>query len=138
MTEEKHCVAFICVQNAGRSQMAAAFARQKVKEKDLPVKIISGGTDPAEAIHDVVVKAMKEKGFDLSSNEPSFAEPGELDDCNYVITMGCSARGVCPATWDGTDMEWDLDDPAEAGIEKVREIRDEIEQRVDSLLEEIA
>lgn len=137
MTEEKQCVAFICVRNAGRSQMAAAFARRKVEEGDLPVKIISGGTDPADSVHGVVIEAMKEKGFDLSSNEPTFVEPGGMDGCDYVITMGCSARGVCPATWDGTDLEWDLDDPGEAEIEKVREIRDEIEERVDSLLEEI-
>ncbi len=137
MTEEKQCIAFICVQNAGRSQMAAAFARRKVKEKDLPINIISGGTNPADSVHDVVVEAMKEKGFDLSSNEPKVVEPGELEGCNYVITMGCSATGVCPATWEGTDLEWDLDDPGEAGIEKVREIRNEIEERVDSLLGEV-
>ncbi|MBS3788280.1 low molecular weight phosphatase family protein [Candidatus Bipolaricaulota bacterium] len=115
--------------------MASAFARQKVKEKDLPVRIISGGTDPANSVHEVVVEAMEEKGFDLSSNEPTFVEPGELDGRDYVITMGCSATGVCPASWGGTDLEWDLDDPGEAGIEKVRKIRDEIESRVDYLLE---
>jgi len=136
MTEEM-CVAFICVQNAGRSQMAAAFAKRKVEEEGLPVKIISGGTDPAESVHSVVVEAMKEKGFALSDNRPRTVEPGELEGCDYVITMGCSARGVCPATWEGTDLEWDLDDPGEAELEEVREIREEIESRVDSLLEEV-
>ena len=133
---EKECVAFICVRNAGRSQMAAAFARRKVEEEDLSVEIVSGGTDPADSVHDVVVAAMKEKGFDLSSNEPRAIEPGELEGCDYVITMGCSAKGLCPATWEGTDLEWDLDDPGEAEIEKVREIRNEIEERVHSLLGE--
>lgn len=137
MTEEKQCVAFICVQNAGRSQMAAAYARRKVEEEDLPVKIVSGGPDPADSVHNVVVEAMKEKGFDLSTNQPRTVEPGELDGCDYVITMGCSAQGVCPATWKGTDLEWDLDDPGEAEIEKVREIRDETEERVNYLLEEV-
>lgn len=137
MNEERRYVAFICVQNAGRSQMAAAFARRKVEEQDLPVRIFSGGTDPADSVHDVVVEAMKEKGFDLSSNQPRTVEPSELEGCDYVITMGCSAKGVCPVTWEGTDLEWDLDDPGEAEIEKVREIRDEIEERVDSLLEEM-
>ncbi len=137
MTKNQECVAFICVQNAGRSQMAAAFARKKVEEEKLPVKVISGGTDPANSVHDVVVEAMSEKGYDLSGNQPKAVEPEELVDCNYVLTMGCSARGVCPATWEGTDREWDLDDPAEAEIEEVREIRDEIESRVDSLLEEV-
>lgn len=138
MIEKQQCVAFICVQNAGRSQMAAAFARRKVEEENLPVKIISGGTNPADSVHGVVVEAMNEKGFGLSSNKPRTVEPKELEGCDYVITMGCSAKGVCPANWKGTDLEWDLDDPREAEIEKVREIRDEIEERVDSLLDEMA
>ncbi|MBS3740416.1 low molecular weight phosphatase family protein [Candidatus Bipolaricaulota bacterium] len=137
MTNKRECVAFICVQNAGRSQMAAAFARKKIEEENLPVKVISGGTVPADSVHGVVVKAMAEKGYDLSDNQPRNVEPEELVNCNYVITMGCSAQGVCPATWEGTDREWDLDDPAEADKEKVKKIRDEIESRVDSLLEEI-
>ncbi len=134
MSEETKCVAFLCVQNAGRSQIAAAFARRKAEEEDLSVEIVSGGTDPADSVHDVVVEAMKEKGFDLSSTEPRAIEPGELEGCDYVITMGCSAQGICPANWEGTDLEWDLDDPGEAEIERVREIRDEIEERVESLL----
>ncbi len=138
MTTQNDCVAFICVQNAGRSQMAAAFAKRKVDEEDLPIEIISGGTNPADSVHEVVVEAMAELGFDLSENKPRMTEPGELEKCNYVLTMGCSATGVCPATWEGTDREWDLDDPAEAELEKVREIRDEIEDRVSSLLEEIS
>ena len=117
--------------------MAAAIARRKIEEEDLPVKILSGGTDPADSVHDVVVEAMKEKGFDLSTNQPRTVEVEELEGCDYVITMGCSAKGVCPATWEGTDLEWDLDDPGEAAMEKVREIRDEIEERVDSLLETV-
>lgn len=137
MTEEVKCLAFICVQNAGRSQMSAAFARRKVETKGLPVKIVSGGTDPADSVHDVVIEAMEEKGFDLSSNKPRTVEPGELEGCDYVITMGCSAEGVCPVTWEGTDLEWDLDDPGEVEIETVREIRDEIEERVDYLLKEV-
>ncbi|MFW6104693.1 MAG: low molecular weight phosphatase family protein [Candidatus Bipolaricaulota bacterium] len=137
MPEQQECVAFICVQNAGRSQMAAAFTRKKIEENDLPVKVVSGGTDPADSVHDVVVEAMEEKGFDLSGNKPRRVEPEELMDCNYVLTMGCSAQGVCPATWEGIDREWNLDDPAEANLEKVRKIRDEIESRVDSLLKEI-
>lgn len=136
--QEEKCVAFICVQNSGRSQMAAAFARRKAEEENLPVRIISGGTDPADHVHDVVIEAMKEKGYDLSCNQPRMVEPDELDGCDYVITMGCSAKGVCPATWEGTDLEWNLDDPGEAEIEEVRKIRDEIEARVNSLLRAVA
>jgi len=117
--------------------MATAFAKSKVKEKDLPVEIISGGTDPADSVHDVVIEAMSERGFDLSENQPRMVEPGELDGCDYVVTMGCSAEGVCPATWEGTDMEWGLDDPGEANLEEVKRIRDDIESRVHDLLKEV-
>ncbi|MBS3813301.1 low molecular weight phosphatase family protein [Candidatus Bipolaricaulota bacterium] len=137
MDTTRDCVAFICVQNAGRSQMAAAFARKMVNEKDLPVEVISGGTDPADSVHDVVVEAMSEVGFDLSDNRPRTVGEGKLEDCSYAITMGCSATGVCPSAWEGTDLEWNLDDPAEAELEEVRRIRDEIEDRVGSLLEEV-
>lgn len=137
MAKTKYCVAFICVQNAGRSQLAAAFAERKVNEENLPIKIISGGTDPADSIHEVVIKAMAELGFDLSGNRPRKIKRGELENCDYVLTMGCSATGVCPANWEGTDREWELDDPAEADLEKVNEIRDEIDTRVSSLLNEI-
>ena len=139
MTESntEQCVAFICVQNAGRSQMASTFAQRRVEEESLPVKVISGGTDPADHVHDVVVEAMKEKGFDLSGNKPRKVEPGELEGCEYVITMGCSATGVCPAAWEGTDLEWQLEDPGEADLEQVRGIRDDIESRVNLLLDDI-
>ena len=137
MSKQKYCVAFICVQNAGRSQMAAAFAERKVIEEDLPIEITSGGTDPADNVHEGVVEVMAELGFDLSSNKPRKIEPGELEDCDYVLTMGCSTTGVCPASWEGIDREWELDDPAAADLEKVKEIRDEIETRVSSLLNEI-
>lgn len=117
--------------------MATAFAKRKVKEEDLPVEIISGGTDPADSVHGVVMEAMAERGYDLSENQPRMVEPGELEGCDYVVTMGCSAEGVCPATWEGTDLEWDLNDPGEADLEEVKRIRDEIERRVDSLLKKV-
>ncbi|MFP4589281.1 MAG: low molecular weight phosphatase family protein [Candidatus Bipolaricaulota bacterium] len=131
------CVAFICVENAGRSQMAAAFARIKKEQMDLPIDIKSGGTDPAEAVHPEVVAAMKERSIDLSEVKPRMISPQELEGCDYVITMGCSAEGVCPVTWQGTDREWDLKDPGDAELQEVREIRDEIEFRVASLMEEL-
>lgn len=137
ISKPRHCVAFICVQNAGRSQMATAFARRFVDEANLPVEVLSGGTDPADSVHDVVIRAMAEKGFDLSENQPRSVEPEELENCNHVITMGCSAQGVCPAGWTGTDREWELDDPGEAELDEVRRIRDGIESRVKSLLEEL-
>lgn len=131
-------VAFVCVQNAGRSQMAAAFARQELAERDSEaVDVVTGGTQPAAHVHDVVVRAMDEVGIDLSDRTPREITAEELQDVDYVITMGCSASDVCPATWSGENRDWGLDDPDEADIEQVRTIRDEIEARVAALFDEL-
>ena len=130
-------VAFVCVQNAGRSQMAAAFAERERKRRDSDVRIITGGTDPAEHIHPEVVEVMQEKGIDLSHRTPRAIGPEDLEDVKYVITMGCGAEDVCPVTWTGEARDWDLDDPDGQDPEDVRRIRDDIQQRVQSLFDEI-
>lgn len=133
-------VAFVCVENAGRSQMAAAFAERRVAERGLQneMRIVSGGTDPAEHVHDVVVEAMCEDGVDLSDRQPREITPDELAAVEYVITMGCSADDVCPATWRGDARDWALDDPAGQDLDAVRGIRDEIRRRVADLIDELA
>ncbi|MFT4891925.1 MAG: arsenate reductase [Halobacteriales archaeon] len=133
-------VAFVCVENAGRSQMAAAFAERELADRDLAdeITIVSGGTDPAEHVHDVVFEAMAEVGIDLSDREPREITPGELADVGYVITMGCSAEDVCPATWRGDARDWALDDPAGQDLETVRKIRDGTRRRVADLIDELA
>lgn len=123
-------VAFVCVQNAGRSQIAAAFAERERDARGMDVEVLTGGTDPAARVHGVVVEAMAEVGFDLSGRRPRTITPVEIADAQYVITMGCSANDVCPATWRGDARDWALDDPHGRPIEAVREIRDEIERRV--------
>ncbi|RKD97144.1 arsenate-mycothiol transferase ArsC [Halopiger aswanensis] len=130
-------VAFVCVQNAGRSQMATAFAERERERRDADIDIVSGGTDPADTVHEEVVTAMGELGIDLSDRTPREITPEDLQDCEYVITMGCSAEGVCPATWSGENRDWDLTDPHGADEETVREIRDEIESRVEALFDEL-
>jgi protein-tyrosine-phosphatase len=131
-------VAFVCVENAGRSQMAAAFARQMVTERGLDgVEVHSGGTDPATAVHPVVVEAMAERGIDVSDREPRLLPREDVMAMDVVITMGCSAQDVCPATWHGDSRDWDLADPGEQPLPAVREIRDEIENRVQTLLNEL-
>lgn len=132
-------VAFVCVQNAGRSQMAAAFAEREceVRDRAESIEIVTGGTQPADSVHQEVIEVMQEIGIDLSNRTPQEITPEELQDCDYVITMGCSADSVCPATWSGENRDWGLEDPHEKDLETVREIRNEIETRVESLFDEL-
>lgn len=128
-------VAFVCVQNAGRSQMATAFAKRERDRRDLDVEILTGGTHPAEHVHDVVVEAMAEKGIDLSNQTPREISHEELRSCDHVATMGCSTLEL--DTERVTVHDWDLEDPHGKDVETVREIRDEVEQRVTALLDQI-
>lgn len=131
-------IAFVCVQNAGRSQMATAFAERARDEHNAEeVEIETGGTDPADHVHPEVVTVMKEKGIDLSNRTPTEVTPEDLRAMDMVITMGCSAEGVCPAAWNGESRDWNLDDPDGQGLDSVREIRDDIERRVDALFDEL-
>ncbi len=133
-------VAFICVQNAGRSQMSLAFAEREVERRGLAdsVELHTGGTHPADHVHDVVVEVMREAGFDLSDRTPREISEAELQSCDYVATMGCSTLDV-GTVGAGTDVrDWALDDPDGADVERVREIRDEIERRVSALFEELS
>ncbi|MFC7166123.1 low molecular weight phosphatase family protein [Halospeciosus flavus] len=132
-------VAFVCVQNAGRSQMATAFAEREVADRGLEddVEIITGGTRPADHVHQEVVETMREEGFDLSDREPREVTFEEIQRADYVITMGCSADDVCPAGWAGENRDWDLTDPDGKSPAEVRAIRDEIESRVVELFDEL-
>ncbi|WP_394348056.1 arsenate-mycothiol transferase ArsC [Halorubrum sp. ASP1] len=132
-------MAFVCVQNAGRSQMAAAFAERERDRRDVgdQITIVTGGTHPADSVHEIVVEAMRERDIDLSDRTPREVTPDELQAVDIVVTMGCSASDVCPATWNGENRDWGLDDPHERPIEQVRDIRDEIEERVVSLFDEL-
>ena len=111
--------------------MAAAFANLYGKGY---IIASSGGTDPAEEVHPVVVQAMLEKGVDLSKNKPSRILPADLEEADQVIVMGCGAEGFCPAPLLKKVEDWGLDDPKGQPIEVVREIRDEIEERVQGLI----
>jgi len=122
---------FVCVHNAGRSQMAEAFARRRGLKAD------SAGTMPATTVNPVVVRAMNEKGIDLSSSKPKLLTNEMINKATLVVTMGCSVEEVCPrpmlAKMQKKLVDWDLDDPKGKTIEEVREIRDEIERRVAAL-----
>jgi protein-tyrosine-phosphatase len=134
-----HRIAFVCVQNAGRSQMAAAFAERERGRRDAGdrIEIVTGGTRPADRVHDVVVEAMRELDVDLGDRTPREVTPDELRGADLVVTMGCSASDVCPATWNGENRDWGLDDPHGRPLAEVREIRDEIAERVAALFDEL-
>jgi len=125
-------VLFVCVHNAGRSQMAEAFFNKFAQGK---ARALSAGTDPAVTVDLTVVEAMREVGIDISRNKPKALTPEMVDQADKVVTMGCGAEKVCPATWVQTE-DWELEDPKGKSIEKVREIRDEIRARVLKVLEE--
>jgi len=131
-------VAFLCVQNAGRSQMATAFAERERDRRGLDdhVEILTGGTDPADAVHDVVVEAMAEVDVDLSDRVPREISTAELATCDYVATMGCSTLDL-DADADAVDVrDWALPDPHGGDLERVREIRETVRERVAALFDE--
>ena len=122
-------VLFMCVHNAGRSQMAAAFARRLAAGR---IAVFSGGSEPAAALNQAVVAAMAERGIDISAEVPRRWVDDDVRAADVVVTMGCG--DACPF-FAGTRYEdWELEDPAGQGIEAVRPIRDEIERRVRGLL----
>ena len=127
-------VAFVCVQNAGRSQMSAAFARREADRRGLDVEVVTGGTDPADAVHPEVVEVMAELNVDLSGREPREISTDELESCRLVATMGCSTLELDA----DTDVrDWALPDPDGADLDRVRELRDEIERRVRDVFDEL-
>lgn len=107
------CIAFVCVQNAGRSQMAYVFAQRELERRDGTdnLTLITGGTRPADHVHPEVIKSMSEVGIDISDRTPREATFEEIQASDYAITMGCSADDVCPAGWGGENRDWDLPDP---------------------------
>ncbi len=128
-------VLFVCVHNAGRSQMAAAFLIHHSKGA---VSVRSAGTAPADSINPAVIEAMQEKGIDLLAMgaKPKILESEIVKGSDYVITMGCGDE--CPFFPGVSYLDWALEDPAGKGVESVRPIRDEIECRVLALIEQIA
>lgn len=127
-------ILFVCVENAGRSQMAEAFANHYGKGK---ITASSAGIMLAEQVNPVVVEVMKEKGIDISMNKPKLLTMKMAEEADQIITMGCSAEKVCPAPLLKNVIDWALEDPKDQPIEKVRQIRDEIEKRVLKLISEL-
>jgi arsenate reductase (thioredoxin) len=126
-------VLFVCVHNAGRSQMAAGWLRHLAGDR---VEVLSAGSAPAGSINPVAVEAMAEVGIDIAGQQPKVLTPEAVQASDVVVTMGCG--DACPF-YPGTRYEdWALDDPAGQGIEAVRPIRDEVRRRVERLVASLA
>jgi len=126
-------VLFICVGNAGRSQMAEAFFNHLARGK---VQATSAGTNPASRVDPTVIELMNELGIDMSSHYPKKLTVEMLDTADKIITMGCGVEQACPATLTETE-DWGLEDPKGQPKEKIRDIRDQIKARVEKLLQEM-
>ena len=126
-------ILFVCVENAGRSQMAEAFANKYGKDKFI---VSSAGNKPADQVNPVVVEALKEKGIDISMNKPKLLTFQVVNEADLIVTMGCNDQGICPGPFFKPTVDWKLEDPKGKPIEKVREIRDDIERRVQKLIAE--
>jgi protein-tyrosine-phosphatase len=128
-TAAKPSVLFVCVHNAGRSQMAAGYVRHLAGDR---IEVLSAGSEPGDSINPVAVRAMAEEGIDISAETPKILTAEAVQESDVVITMGCG--DTCPFYPGKRYEDWVLDDPAGHGIETVRPIRDEIKKRVEVLI----
>jgi arsenate reductase (thioredoxin) len=128
----KPSVLFVCVHNAGRSQMAAGWLRHLAGDA---VEVRSAGSAPAETINPAAVEAMAEVGIDITDQAPKLLEYQTARDCDVIVTMGCG--DACPVFPGQRYEDWKLDDPAGQGVESVRPIRDEIRSRIETLLADL-
>ncbi|MDX6350101.1 MAG: hypothetical protein QOF84_4891 [Streptomyces sp.] len=130
---DKPSVLFVCVHNAGRSQMAAAWLTHLAGDR---VEVRSAGSAPADTVNPAAVEAMKEVGIDMSAETPKILTVEAVQASDVCITMGCG--DTCPVFPGKRYLDWTLDDPAGQGVEAVRPIRDEIKARIEALIAEIA
>jgi arsenate reductase (thioredoxin) len=128
----KPSVLFVCVHNAGRSQMAAGWLAQLAGDR---IEVRSAGSEPADQINPVAVEAMREVGVDITAEQPKLLSVDAVRDSDVVITMGCG--DTCPIFPGKRYEDWDLTDPAGQGIDVVRRVRDEIKDRVQTLIDDV-
>lgn len=133
MTTNKPSVLFVCVHNAGRSQMAAAYLTHLAGDR---VEVRSAGSAPADTINPAVVAALAEEGIDISEEVPKVLTTEAVQESDVVVTMGCG--DACPIFPGKRYEDWKLEDPAGQGVDAVRPIRDEIRTRIEALIAEIA
>jgi arsenate reductase (thioredoxin) len=129
---DKPTVLFVCVHNAGRSQIAAGWLEQLAGDR---VEIWSAGSEPADQVNPVAIEAMREVGIDISAETPKILTTDSVSRADVVITMGCG--DTCPYFPGKRYLAWELTDPAGQGIETVREVRDDIKGRIETLVSEL-
>jgi protein-tyrosine-phosphatase len=130
-SKEKQTILFVCIQNAGRSQMAEGFFRKYAPEAYEP---LSAGTKPTSKINPIAIQAMKEMGIDISKQRPMDITEDMMRNSSKIVNMGCMEKDWCPTMFVPNLIDWGIEDPKGKSIEKVREIRDEIEDRVQGLV----
>ncbi|AEF39579.1 Protein ArsC [Hoyosella subflava DQS3-9A1] len=131
-SSDKPSVLFVCVHNAGRSQMAAGYLRHLAGDT---IEVRSAGSAPADTINPAAVAAMAEEGIDITAQQPKVLTTDAVGVSDVIITMGCG--DACPIFPGKSYRDWQLDDPAGQGLESVRPIRDEIRRRVEALIGEL-
>jgi len=132
MTTPSPTVLFVCIHNAGRSQMAAGYMTAL---SEGAVQVLSGGSEPGNQINPIAIQAMREEGIDITGNVPQLLSTEQVQAADAVITMGCG--DVCPIFPGKRYEDWELTDPAGKSLDEVRPIRDDIKRRVRALLAEI-
>ena len=128
MTED---ILFVCVENAGRSQMAEAFFRKFTENR---FNVISAGTTPSKELNPIVVQVMKEIGIDMNSQNPKMLSESMISNSFKTVNMGCMDKESCPALFVKDVIDWNIPDPKEKTIEQIREIRDQIKTEVLNLI----
>ena len=132
MTDHRPAVLFVCVHNAGRSQMAAGYLQHLAGDR---IEVLSAGSQPADQVNPVAVAAMAEEGIDITREQPKLLTDSAVKQADVVITMGCG--DACPFYPGKRYEDWVLNDPAGRSLDVVRPIRDEIRSRVEALLKEL-
>lgn len=132
MSEQKPAVLFVCVHNAGRSQMAAGYLQHLAGDR---IEVLSAGSQPADQVNPAAVAAMAEEGIDIAAEQPKLLTDSAVRTADVVITMGCGDE--CPFYPGKRYEDWELEDPAGQGLDAVRPIRDEIRRRVEALVAEL-
>ena len=130
--ENKPTVLFVCVHNAGRSQMAAGYLQHLAGDR---ISVLSAGSEPADELNAVAIQVMAEEGIDIAGNEPKVLTTESVQEADVVITMGCG--DTCPFFPGKRYEDWDLVDPAGKDEETVRAVRDDIKKRIETLITEV-
>ncbi|AJM91576.1 Arsenate reductase [Nitrosopumilus piranensis] len=133
-SKPKTRIMFACVENSGRSQMAEAFFRKYAPKE---YEAVSGGTEPKGYVNPLAIQAMNEVGIDMSKHEAKAITEEMIRTSKKAVNMGCMDKGMCPTSMVPKMIEWNIEDPKDKPIEKVREIRDQIEQKVKEFVSEL-